>query len=304
MANKGYHNHCYSTLWLSLLLLLLHISTSTSSSGSRLGGVLLFSSLSRKAGYRNKRVVYKSIEEDGSLSMLTQAQTAVERGSRTVMVLRLQNSSVVAATHSLEPLLQVPFGARLMTPLLSHPNTTLHLLTTGLVGDCRYLTRYMREVALNFTMDFHCPPPLSFLADKALQFMQKLAFASDTRALAVHVFILDTSKEDGGMYEITASLQLRKVRGGVAGKDQEKYFQSLEDKIYELNKSKESSSADSNSKHEGEEYLRGWTEDQAKEVLEEVLRPALQDYSVPSTAEDQEQTTEGSYVRFLILPHY
>ena len=95
---------------------------------------------------------------------------------------------------------------------ISYPS--LHLLLTGIAGDCRTIIKFSRESALNHTYTFQIPPRGYTLAKSIASYLQSKTTGS-SRALSCHLFLIDS--KEGHIFEINAAGILSEVLIGVAG---------------------------------------------------------------------------------------
>lgn len=121
-----------------------------------------------------------------------------------------------------------------------------YLVLTGVVGDCRTIVQYVKQIALNHTIEFEAAPSPEFLATSLGEFMQSYLSGAG-RMLAAHCFIISTglpvqyepsfanrdnidsqmsqgrrtpsavSTKAGVIYEVTAVGGADKVLAGVVG---------------------------------------------------------------------------------------
>lgn len=174
-----------------------------------------FALISRKPGSSSSggEYVAESVvhyDEFGEMPQIRNAFAAVNRGVSIVAV-RAENHTVFAYAWMNASALQVPMGA--------HPFTSLGcghqwMLVTGLAGDCRHVTRYAKETALNLTHHFGQPPSGHLIAEQVGSLLQRATFG-ESRPLACHAFMADLLTN--ALYEVDLTGNVLEVYASAAG---------------------------------------------------------------------------------------
>jgi len=181
----------------------------------------------RRPGSTQKEPIFVDFDEFGSLPQLKNVYAAIGR-SPTIVVIRTENSTVLGYNKlQVSSPLQIEYGGSLFNPLIK--NST-YMLVTGFGGDCRVVTKYAKQIAINHTIEFNCNPTGLYVATKIGAFLQRMTITNGVRPYAVHTFIIDSdSKRDkiGKIYEIDAFGNIEQVYGGIAGSNHIKCRQLL-----------------------------------------------------------------------------
>ena len=74
-------------------------------------------------------------------------------------------------------------------------NPFQHILLTGIVGECKKVSIFAKEVVLNHTIEYGVPPTGLFIANKVGKYLQTF-LSGETRPLACHCFILSSVEKD------------------------------------------------------------------------------------------------------------
>jgi 20S proteasome alpha/beta subunit len=178
---------------------------------------------------RNRIAVEEGIEisttfdEFGSLPEVQNVYQAISC-SKQILVLRMPNASFVAIempTTSISSS-QIAVGCNPIYPLgdsvyqsvrsvsidveEGKPSTasrttffpSLHLLLTGIAGDCRVVVRFLKQLVLNHSIDFGCQPTGSYVAEQLGLFLQSRAGGGGggSRMLATHCYIISSKQKE------------------------------------------------------------------------------------------------------------
>lgn len=184
---------------------------------SSLLGFLGLSVSIRRPGSRQKEPIFVDFDEFGSLPQLKNVYAVIGR-SPTIVIMRTENGTIVGYNKlQVSSPLQIEYGGSLFNPLIK--NSTF-MLVTGMGGDCRVVTKYAKQVAINHTIEFNSNPTGLYIATKIGGFLQRMTITNGVRPYAVHTFIIDSdSKPDnaGKIYEVDAFGNIEQVYGGIAG---------------------------------------------------------------------------------------
>lgn len=170
----------------------------------------------------------------GGLGAVEDAYELIKQASP-IAVLRSDNSTIIAFTTAGPDALQVPIILPL-NKLSNHPS--LHLLMTGISGDCRAVIRFAKETVLNDTVSFLSSPRGYIVARSIADYMQS-STQGTSRPLACHAFIIDATH--GEVFQVNAAGILSEVIGGAAGRNMVNGIQILEQHLLvnELNVTKD-----------------------------------------------------------------
>ncbi len=133
--------------------------------------------------------------------------------STPIIALRTCNATIVAYFDPFfnTSKLQTGIGSQHFNSLA---DSTQHVVVTGLVGDCRLVVRYAKQVAVNHTAEFGCLPTGNFIAQKLSAHVQKIGREG---YLTCHSLIIDSRPGVGTIHEVSAVGAVSEVRGAVAG---------------------------------------------------------------------------------------
>ena len=246
--------------------------------GSRLSTSSLSFSVTVNTKWRKKPIaaekdVAVDFEEDIELPHIQRAYQAIAR-SKQVVTFRTTNTTVIA--HQIDKKarsnLQQAIGCLPLYILNSPSQNDLssvrhHVLLTGVAGDCRVTVRFLKQIVLNYTMEFEGAPSGRFIATKLGAFLQQHGTGKG-RPLACHCFIISSpeaitsaasesafdsqqnitacgtahsvlmdlaSSTEGSIYEVNIMGDINKVRGGTAGGVNMKSSKQLLDQLYSAN---------------------------------------------------------------------
>lgn len=211
-----------------LLLLLLLWFTLVDSHA--IWGPLITSSVTARSGRKGSSrrsdhdapVDISNFDTEGELPMFKTAKRLLSKASPIVAIRfcemnetqgrKLGNGTLLAWGYDLSS----PFEIRLPTQCLTtlgHPFQ--RMLITGIAGDCRAMSRFVKQTALNHTLEYDESASGAFLADRMAEFMQSCA--QGERPLVCHAFIC--SGIDGSLYSIDSSCVVAQVQAGAAGRE-------------------------------------------------------------------------------------
>ena len=174
-------------------------------------------------------------DEYGGLPQLKNTLVAVSKGS-TIVAIRTTNTTILGYTTPLKNSLEVSIGSK---SLYSLGNKYQYILVTGVIGDCRAISRHAKQIALNHTMEFDYPPSGLYIANEIARYLQKFTM-SGRRPMAVHVFIADALANGiniderhpiGKLYEVDTSGNVIQIKAGCAGRNSAKVKEILENEI-------------------------------------------------------------------------
>lgn len=174
--------------------------------------------------YKEKEPVLTEFDEDGGIQDISTVYAAIEKSPR-ALVMSIENGTLLSynipSTYSS---LQVSYGG---SPLTMLSNPSQYMLITGIGGDCRYITRKVKQIALNHTMSFDCEPTALYIAKKVSNILQYSTMTSGSRLFATHIFICD--QRDKKIFEIDAIGNIAELNAGVSGHSMVKYNQLLQE---------------------------------------------------------------------------
>lgn len=195
--------------------------------GSSWLGFLGLSVSIRRPGSRQKEPMFVDFDEFGSLPQLKNVYAAIGR-CPTIVIARAANSTIVGYNKpQVSSPLQIEYGGSLFNTLVK--NST-YMLVTGIGGDCRIITKYAKQLAINHTIEFNSNPTGLYVATKIGAFLQRMTITNGVRPYAVHTYIIDSCSQldkSGKIYEIDAFGNIEQVYGGVAGSNHIKCRQLL-----------------------------------------------------------------------------
>lgn len=87
---------------------------------------------------------------------------------------------------------------------------------TGLSGDCRIVGRFLKQAALNHTLEYNTFISGQQLSNKLGEMLQRFTMGGGTRPLISHAFIC--SGVDGSLYSIDPAGEILKVTAACAGR--------------------------------------------------------------------------------------
>ena len=205
--------------------------------------LILSSSLSilknRKGISKNndKDSIIVEFDEYGGLPQLKNTLIAVSKGS-TIVAIRTNNSTILGYAKSLKQN-ELEISINNNNLLYSLGNQYQYILVTGIIGDCRAICRYAKQITLNHTIEFDHPPSGLYIANEIARYLQKFTM-SGTRPMAVHIFIadsivnginIDDNNQIGKLYEIDPTGNVMQIKAGCAGINSIKGKEILENEI-------------------------------------------------------------------------
>jgi 20S proteasome alpha/beta subunit len=176
-------------------------------------------------------------DEYGQIPQVQNAYRAISRGKQ-IVTFRTNNSTVVAyEVGNPERSLLVSSGCKpfYMISPGSANSTGHHVLLTGVAGDCRTVVRYLKQLALNHTVEFEVAPSAEYLSNRLGEYLQSyLSGGAAGRMLACHCYLISdfVDKTDGSaeregaergghrvgsIYEVTAVGGVSRVLAGTVG---------------------------------------------------------------------------------------
>jgi len=186
----------------------------TSGRGARRGG---------RADDHEAPVDVTSFGSDGELPLFKTARRMLLHASPVVALrfsernqteegrTRLGNGTVLAWGYDTSS----PFEIRIHTQTyqtLGHP--FLRLLVTGVAGDCRIVSRFVKQTALNHTLQYNSFASGAYLARELAEFLQSVAMGD--RPLICHAIIC--SGVDGSVLSVEPSCEVSEVEAVCAGR--------------------------------------------------------------------------------------
>ena len=213
------------------LVLWLH-EESVAAGGGGLWGPLLAGAVSSRGG--NKRgspratdpeapVDVSSFDAEGELPLFKTARRLLGKASPVVALRFCEVHETEGRKRGNGTLLAwgfdvtSPFEIRMHAQTLSslgHPYQ--RLLVTGVAGDCRIVSRFVKQTALNHTVEFNSFASGAHLATQLAEFMQSAAMNGD-RPLVCHALIC--SGIDATLHSIEPSCQVTEVTAANAGRE-------------------------------------------------------------------------------------
>ena len=163
-----------------------------------------------------------SFGSDGELPLFKTARRMLLRASPVVALrfsernqtagrTRLGNGTILAWGYDTSS----PFEIRMHTQTsqtLGHP--CLRLLVTGVAGDCRIVSRFVKQTALNHTLQYNSFASGAYLARELAEFLQSVAMGD--RPLICHAIIC--SGVDGSVLSVEPSCEVSEVEAVCAGR--------------------------------------------------------------------------------------
>lgn len=188
---------------------------------------ILFNSYVTRNFAPSKEII-TSYDEFGELPQVENTKNAVRR-SVSIVVLRSLNATFLGYSTANSSQFEVPLGSR---PLNSLINPWQFIFLTGLVGDCRYVTRFARNRVLNYTVSYNHPPTGSYISSEIGNLLQEASSkGGGIRPLACHIFLIDAI--DGKIYEIDCTGHVSSVIGGVGGVGANEGYEHLERNVHD-----------------------------------------------------------------------
>ena len=133
-------------------------------------------------------------DEYGSIPQVRHCYKAIARASP-VVVFRRENVTVVGyGIRRNENGLQIGRGFEPIHTIslpIDRTKVRHHIVLTGQIGDCRTIVKFVKQVALNHTVDFEAAPSAEYLATSLGEFMQSY-MSSAGRMLAAQCYIISS----------------------------------------------------------------------------------------------------------------
>jgi 20S proteasome alpha/beta subunit len=207
--------------------------------GARVALSFLGSSVSRGARSRSRAIVETRpslYNEYGQIPQVQNAYKSISHGKQ-IVTFRTNNSTVVAYDRRKpEQSLLISSGCKpfyMITPG-SGSSARHHVLLTGVAGDCRRVVRYLKQLALNHSVEFEVAPTAEYLSTRLGEYLQShLSGGGAGRMLACHCYLISDTVDNGWsetaganpvegnrtatVYEITAVGGVSRVLAGTAG---------------------------------------------------------------------------------------
>jgi len=161
-------------------------------------------------------------DSEGELPLFKTARRLVEKASP-VVALRFSevnetegrkkgNGTLLAWGYDVSSPFEIRMHAQTISSL-GHP--CQRLVVTGVAGDCRMVSRFVKQTALNHTVEFNSFASGEHLASQLAEFMQSTA-ASGDRPLACHALVC--SGIDATLHSVEPTCQVRQVSAANAGR--------------------------------------------------------------------------------------
>ena len=262
---------------LVICLILVAVKCVLGSSGAGILNQISMMSVGKHSSGRRTKETTMYINEFEEIPSIKEAIDHVLR-ARQIAVIRLRNCTVVAynTPHTEKYALQHAIGC---SPLHMVFQPRYHLLVTGIVGDCRLVAKYVKQIVLNATVEYMTLPTAERVAFKLGNYLK--AFSS-RRQLACHAFIIDSgcrsssdsteNKIAAKVYEVNTAGSYCEVLCGTAGSNMMSGGKILQ-----------------------REYRGDLTLDESKELLSEVFNASAH------TDIDEQYSTELHKGRGLLL---
>lgn len=194
-----------------------------------------FSSLASSVLRPRRKVTPKLIREEdltnvldkfGDLPQLRVAMQAIDQ-ARPISVVRTLNSTVlVSFVSDIGDRLHVPIGIQPFH--LIDKQSGIHVLVTGIAGDCRVFVRTAKNLTIDHFQWFDGPPSARYLAHKLGDFLQRAM--QQHRTLACHGYVIQPAgaRQRAAVYEVSPSGGVQEVTAGIAGNGSLAHRQHLE----------------------------------------------------------------------------
>lgn len=170
-------------------------------------------SISKSTRYIRRDPPAAKFDEYG-LPQLENTNKAIEQAKQ-IVVVRAKNATVVAYQADKTNTLQVPIGVQRFHSLISPYR---QILLTGMVGDCRAVVRFAKQMVLNYTVEFDGFPEVKYIADKLGEFLIRKAAEGGSRHLACHIFLIGSDRgQPGVLFEVSPAGTVSQILGGTAG---------------------------------------------------------------------------------------
>ena len=212
-------------MWLIVAVALVASATLSNSS---LWGPLLGGSVSRgkrvvsRAVDHDAPVDLSSFDSDGELPLFKAARRLLENASPVVALRFIELNETEGRKRGNGTLLawgydvSSPFEIRMHSQTIStlgHPFQ--RLVVTGVAGDCRMVSRFVKQTALNHTVEFNSFASGAKLASELAEYMQTVAMGE--RPLVCHALIC--SGIDGKLHSVDSSCQVIESSSANAGRE-------------------------------------------------------------------------------------
>jgi 20S proteasome alpha/beta subunit len=147
---------------------------------------------------RRREVEEFSFDDTGRVPGIDAAYRAIEKAS-TIIAIKASNATVLTyrIKDTFESSLLVSSSNKFTR--LFHPN--LYIFSTGIAGDCRYVSDFAAKEVCDYIASYGCPPSGTYIAEKVGTLKTTISGKGAERFLATHSFVIDVAAQGDGAEE-------------------------------------------------------------------------------------------------------